>query len=98
MARFDVYVVAAGTLLVDVQTDYLDLLRTRLVIPLLAISDAPIPARKLNPVLLIEGEPYVLQTHLLSAVSARILGTPIDNLDRYYDEITDAIGLIFNGF
>jgi toxin CcdB len=97
MARFDVYV-AAGGLLVDVQTDYLDVLRTRLVIPLLAIGAAPIPARKLNPILVIGGERYSLQTHLLSAVTAKMLGRPIDNLDRYYDEITGAIGLIFNGF
>lgn len=57
-----------------------------------------LPARRLNPVLVIGDERFALQTHLLSAVPAAILVRPIDNLDRYYDEITDAIGLIFNGF
>ena len=49
MARFDVYRIASG-LAVDVQSDLLYGLDTRMVVPLLPIGDAPLPAGRLNPV------------------------------------------------
>ncbi|WP_262386439.1 hypothetical protein ROLI_040250 [Roseobacter fucihabitans] len=39
----------SDTLLLDVQADLLDALNTRMIVPLIAISKAPVPAKRLNP-------------------------------------------------
>lgn len=50
MARFDVYQNPDGQgALLDVQADLLSQLNTRVVVPLLPASYAPIPAKHLNP-------------------------------------------------
>ncbi|MGB1216006.1 MAG: CcdB family protein [Pikeienuella sp.] len=61
MARYDVYANpdASGYLL-DVQADLLDSLNTRVVVPLMPISAAPSPAKRLNPVFNIQSEPHVM--------------------------------------
>lgn len=51
MAQFDVFRNPEGSgYLLDVQSDLLDGLSTRLVIPLLPALQAPRPAARLNPV------------------------------------------------
>jgi len=51
MARFDVYDSPDGAgYLLDVQADILDILNTRVVVPLMPISAAPSPAKHLNPI------------------------------------------------
>jgi toxin CcdB len=67
MARLDVHARRdnrAGYLL-DVQADLLSGLNTRLVVPLLPRADAPAPAARLNPVVDIAGEPFVIVTQSL---------------------------------
>jgi toxin CcdB len=97
MARFDVYRTASG-FAVDVQTDLLYQLNTRLLVPLVPLASAPMPAGRLNPVLEIDGELYSLQPQLMAAVPDRELRRPVDNLLRHYDRIVAAIDMIFNGF
>lgn len=97
MARFDVYLLG-GRHVLDVQTDLLDGLTTRLVVPLIAVEHAPLPAGRLNPVLEVNGDRYALQPQLMAAVPSRNLGHPVDNLLRHYDRIVAAIEMIFNGF
>ncbi len=60
MARFDVYSRRGSDsdgYLIDVQADLLQDLSTRVVAPLLPPAIAPKPARNLNPVFKIDGEP-----------------------------------------
>jgi toxin CcdB len=97
MARFDLYRTASG-FAVDVQTDLLYQLNTRLLVPLVPLASAPMPAGRLNPVLEIDGELYSLQPQLMAAVPDRELRRPVDNLLRHYDRIVAAIDMIFNGF
>ncbi|OEO30775.1 hypothetical protein VW23_019615 [Devosia insulae DS-56] len=97
MAQFDVYHVD-GTLLLDIQTDLLGLFPSRLVAPLRKQDIELSPHHRLNPRLTVLGEPHVLVIQHLSAVRTSILGRPVDNLDRYYDEIKSAYDMIFNGF
>ena len=97
MARFDLYFVE-GEYLLDVQTNLLDGLHTRLVVPVVPLADAPRPAGRLNPVLDVGGQLFSLQTHLMGAIPARLLGRPVDNLMRHYDRIIAAVDMIFNGF
>ena len=59
MARFDIFK-SRGELgyLLDVQSDLLSGLNTRVVVPLLPKSSAPTPAQRLNPVFSIEGQEF----------------------------------------
>ena len=96
MARFDIYRHDIG-LIVDLQTNLIDGLKTRLVAPVLPLERAPRPAGRLNPVLDIEGELYSLQPHLMTAVAERSLGRPVGNVLRHYDRIVAAVDMVFNG-
>ncbi len=99
MARYDVFPnpVGAGFLL-DVQSDLLDDLNTRVVVPLLPDSKKVKVVRKLNPVFSIDGKEYAMFTHLMASVpSSRLTGPRTNLLDRH-DEIIEALDMLFQGF
>ncbi len=98
MARYDVYASpdSAGYLL-DVQADLLESLNTRLVVPLMPISAAPPPAKRLNPTFDIQSERYVMVTQFLSAVPTSILKTPVASLMQNDTEITGALDMALTG-
>lgn len=98
MARFEVFRDARGRLLLDVQTDLLPTLNTRLVVPLLPTASVPPPMKRLQPVLSFGGEAFVMATQLMAAIPARNLGRPVGSLDDHYDQIIAAIDMIFLGF
>ena len=99
MARFDVYKMAtARGFLLDVQTDLLSGLNTRVVVPLLPLTDAPIPAQRLNPVFEIENLEVVMATQFLAAVSESELKEVVGNLEGSQSEITVALDMLFTGF
>ena len=80
MAKYDVYPNPSGDgYLLDVQTDLLSALNTRVVVPLLPKSRAPKPATRLNPVFEIEGQQVVMVTQFLAAVPVGILKSPCAN-------------------
>jgi toxin CcdB len=62
MAQFDVYRLAGGELALDVQTDLLSGISTRVVIPLLPLHEAPVAHPRLNPIVMVEEESYVVVT------------------------------------
>ncbi len=99
MARFDVYPNPnkKGYLL-DVQTDLLGDLNTRVVVPLMLLDKAPKPAKRLNPVLKIKGEPHVMVTQFMAAVPASIFKEPVVNLSENAEEVTNALDMVFFGF
>ena len=98
MARYDVYVMKrGGALVVDCQADLLDGLKTRVVVPLIAESAAPKPARSLNPVFVVGGERYVLMTQLLSAVEVRELGDTVGSLASEGETVMGALDLLLTG-
>jgi toxin CcdB len=99
MARFDVHANPDGPgWLVDLQTDLLDGLNTRVVAPLLPPDRAPKPAQRLNPVFEIDGRPAVLVTQYLAAVPAAMLGVPVGSLRAEQDRMTSAVDMLFQGF
>lgn len=98
MARFDVCRLTDGNLVVDVQADLLEELRTRIVIPLLKFDQAPKPAKYLNPVFEIGQEKFVLKTEFLSAVDKGLLSKPLMNLSARDADITRALDMAFQGF
>jgi toxin CcdB len=62
MARFEVFANPGGAgYVLDVQADVLSELNTRIVAPLLPLTQAPVPADRLNPVFEIGLSPPVRQ-------------------------------------
>jgi toxin CcdB len=98
MARFDVYASPDGEgYLLDVQADLVDSLNTRIVVPLMPISAAPTPAKRLNPVFDIQSERHVMVTQFLSAVPALLLKSPVTSFEVHDIEITGALDLLTTG-
>lgn len=99
MAQYDVYPNPGGAgLLLDLQTDLLDGMETRVVAPLMPRDAAPTPAKRLNPVFVVDGVEHVLLVQSLAAVPASILTPPVANLTAQADAVTAAIDMVFHGF
>lgn len=99
MARFDLFAAPSGQdYLLDVQSDLLDGLNTRVVVPILPLTQAPRPAAILNPVFAIGDVPHVMVTQFLSAVPRAILRNPVGTLADRGDAITRALDFLYQGF
>ena len=99
MARFSVFANPDGPgFLLDVQADLLANLNTRVVVPLIPLDEAPVPARTLNPIFQVEGVTVVMVSQFLAAVPEKILKKPLGSLDGFRQEITAALDLLFQGF
>lgn len=105
MARFDVYANPGShsnttPYLLDVQSDLLDGLGSRMVIPLRSLehyAKVKLPTR-LTPVLQVNGKDYLLETPKMGAVPQRILKTSLASLADDQDQITDALDFLFQGY
>lgn len=101
MARFDVYRLSGrgdARFVLDVQADLLEALGTRIVVPLLPEKNAPKPAKGLNPVFILDGQPLVMMTQFMAAVPDRDLKVHVSSLAVHQDAITQAIDLLLTGF
>jgi toxin CcdB len=86
-------------LLVDVQSDLLEQLRTRVVIPLTKTAAlAKKPLSNLTPTLKFDGETYVLMTPQLAGVARTDLGAPAGSLAEQRQLIVAAIDFLLMGF
>ena len=105
MRRFVVYRIRnAATrsrfpLLLDVQSDLLCDLGTRVVIPLMPVTVASrrTAMQTLTPVLGIEGKDYLLVTPQLAGIAARELGAPVADLSGQRPAILAALDLLITG-
>ena len=99
MRRFDIVPrTASGALTVVVQSDHMSDLDTRLVLPLMPLEKGGTPASRLNPVVMIDGAPYIVVTQHAAAIKTSQLGFSIGNLAAFRDEITTALDLLITGF
>lgn len=99
MARFDVYARPGGAgYVLDVQADVLSALNTRIVVPLLPLSEAPEPAKRLNPVFEVGSEPHVMVTQFMAAVPRGLLRSPVSNLAERDSEVMAALDMVLVGF
>ena len=97
MAQFDVHRFGQAALVVDCQSDLLNRLESRFVVPLLKRSEAPNIAQRLNPVFDIESEEYVMLTQAAAAIRTRELGPAIGSLATRSFEITGALDVLISG-
>lgn len=97
MAQFDVYRgVGTKSLLLDCQSDLLSDLQTRFLIPLLPVTSSS-KASRLNPVLSIGGERYLLAPQLALSAPIDRLGAKVGSLASNHYEIVRAIDVLLGG-
>ncbi|MFT7723637.1 MAG: CcdB family protein [Roseateles sp.] len=97
MARFHVYRNRDGEgCLLDVQADLLAHLNTRVVVPLLPTGRFK-PARQLNPVFMIDGEPHAMATQFMAAVPLAALGAEVARLAAEERTVVAALDCLFSG-
>lgn len=98
MARFDVYRMPDGTYALDCQADGFQHFNTRFAVPLRPIDDAPIAARRLNPVFTVEGRDVVMVTQFAAAIALRVLGDHVASLADHDAQITAALDMLLTGY
>ena len=104
MAQFDVYenpnpeTRQTIPFLLDIQSDLLDGLATRVVVPLIAASAMGKPARHLNPVFTIKRAKVVMSSAELAGIPTRLLGNKVGSLKEHRAEIIAALDFLFSGF
>ena len=107
MAQFDYYPAPSGKgYVVDVQSDLMNHLNTRLVVPLLPIGQAPAPQQRLNLVFEILAVRHVFLTQFLTVMPVAGptdrpeagLGLPEGNLGEHALGIFNALDMMFHGF
>jgi toxin CcdB len=99
MARFDMFRNEGGSgYLLDVQSDLLSGLNTRVVVPLLPRSTAPSPAQRLNPVFEVEGAEVLMATQFMAAVPETELRVGVGSLTEQQHEVSVALDMLFLGF
>lgn len=84
--------------MVDVQSDFLSSLQSRMVIPLLTSSKFFSALKDLNPQFEIFDEKFTLVTQELASVPVRLLGRSVENLAAFRDDITRALDILLTGF
>ena len=99
MARFDVYrMQGSDSFLIELQSDYLDWITTRVVAPLVPREHAPKQIKHLNPIFRIHGHDYVMITQSMAAVPTNALVEVATNLSTRQDEITHAVDMVFQRY
>lgn len=103
--RFDVFAnpgksSGRAPLLVNIQSDLLDGLQTRIVVPLAPQTDylsIDLP-KDLMPVFAIKGKRYVLETPKMGAVPLSILKERVGSLAQHQLAIVGAMDRLLHGF
>ena len=101
MAGFDLHRLGkrdGGGLVVDVQSDLIDILDTRVVVPLLPAGRSPKRADRLNPVFLLPKGEVALFPQFIATLPRAALGGPVGSLAPERDRIRDALDMLFLGF
>ncbi len=85
--------------LLAVQSDLLQDLATRVVVPLYRKTPEAGPAiTRLMPELVVEGVSLIMNTAQLAGVAVRELGEPVTVLADHRQDILAALDLLFTGF
>ncbi len=86
-------------LLLDIQSDLLEPLATRVIVPLTAAGTARGRSmRTLTPILRFEGKEYLMLTPQIAGIPARELGPIVGDLASDRDTIVAAVDFLFAGF
>lgn len=99
MPQFDIhkYEIEPVSFLMDIQSDLLDGLPTRVVVPLVPPEEGNPPIKTLHPIVYVQGRAFVALVHLMAAISARSLGEIVDTARYQRDEIVRALDFLVTG-
>jgi toxin CcdB len=103
MAQFDVHrnsdprTCKRQPFIVDLQSDFLSDLQTRVVVPLTKAESFGPPIKRLNPTFKIANRSLVLSTAELAGIDRRDLGESVGSLADSRDEIIAALDFLFTG-
>jgi toxin CcdB len=98
MARFDVHRGEDEPLLLDCQTDLLDGINSRLMVPLYRADRIERKIPRLNPIFKVGGHDMVMLTQLMGAVPIKRIGARVDSLAVKQDAIMNAIAMLLSGY
>jgi toxin CcdB len=85
--------------LLDVQSELLVGLGTRVVIPLYSLKLRSIRViARLTPKIVVEGETFILMTPQLAGINASELGEPVTTVQDQRTQIISALDMLFSGF
>lgn len=96
MAQFDIYrnpmprSSKRAPYLLEVQSNLIDTVATCVIIPLV-LPDSFIPAKVLNPIITVLGDPYLLCTAEITAILRSVLGRAVGSAAQQRMEIIAAI-------
>lgn len=103
MAQFDIYrnrntaTRRIAPYLLEVQSDLLAALESRVVVPLVIAARLGRPAKGLNPRFTIDGVKLLMATPEIAGVSNNVLGRKISSAQSRRREIMAALELLFIG-
>ena len=83
--------------LLEIQSDLLSGLGTRLVAPLVPAAKFGPAAERLNPSFRIGGKIYIMDAALIAGVSSKVLGGVVANLSGNSTEILAAVDFLISG-
>lgn len=83
--------------LLDVQSDLIDAMDSRVVVPLVPVALAGRPIGGLMPRLVVLGEPMVMDTAHLAGVSRSVIGKRVEDLSGQRDTIMAALDFLVSG-
>lgn len=84
--------------LVDVQSDLLSDLGTRVVVPLVKpTASAKKPIKNLMPVVSVDGQEFVMMVQLLAGIARGDLGTPVASALQHRAEVITALDFLITG-
>jgi toxin CcdB len=83
--------------LLDVQSDLLEPLATRVVAPLIVAEEIRSPMQRLNPEFEIEGIRVVMSTAEIAGIPKRVLGQEVCSLCERRPDIIAALDLLLTG-
>lgn len=99
MSRFDLYRGQGySDYLLDVQSNFVDFLDSRLVIPIVTQVKMQDVNPRLHVCVMIDDQPHHTVTNLMGAVRGNSLGRPVGSLAAYEYDITAAIDFLLQGF
>ncbi len=99
MSRFDIYALREGNVyVIDVQSDFLDALPTRLVVPLIEEHRLIKAIPELNVSIHVEGRAFYTVTNMLAAMPLGMLGKCVGSAEDKSYEIVRAIDFLLQGF
>jgi toxin CcdB len=99
--RFDVHRLRGvdGMLALKVQSEFHDHLQSRVIVPLVPLTAFfAKPLERLEPVVPINGQRYVLVTTDMASIRAADLGDVIASLADQHSVIVDALDFLLQGF